>query len=91
MRDSASLLQRSFQEAQIGIAMADLDMRLHYVNPAFCNFLGRSADELIGRSQIEFVHPDRRAACGLVARHARASCQCAGGTRPPTWSRDTAQ
>jgi diguanylate cyclase (GGDEF)-like protein/PAS domain S-box-containing protein len=58
MRDSASLLRRSFEEAQIGIAMADLDMTLRYVNPAFCDLLGRSADQLLGRSQIDFVHPD---------------------------------
>jgi diguanylate cyclase (GGDEF)-like protein/PAS domain S-box-containing protein len=60
MRDSAALLQRSFEEAQIGVAMADLDMTLRYVNPAFCSLLGRSADELIGHSQIEFVHPDQQ-------------------------------
>jgi diguanylate cyclase (GGDEF)-like protein/PAS domain S-box-containing protein len=71
MRDSASLLQRSFQEAQIGIAMADLDMRLHYVNPAFCNFLGRSADELIGRSQIEFVHPDQQVDPAQIREHVK--------------------
>ena len=60
MRDSAMLLRRSFEEAQIGVAMADLDMTLRYVNPAFCELLGRSADELLGRSQIEFVHPDQQ-------------------------------
>jgi len=60
MRDSVSLLRRSFEEAQIGIAMADLDMKLGYVNPAFCTLLGRSADELVGRSQIDFVHPDQQ-------------------------------
>jgi diguanylate cyclase (GGDEF)-like protein/PAS domain S-box-containing protein len=60
MHGSAALLRRSFEEAQIGVAMADLDMKLRYVNPAFCALLGRSADELIGRSQIDFVHPDQQ-------------------------------
>jgi diguanylate cyclase (GGDEF)-like protein/PAS domain S-box-containing protein len=60
MRGSAALLRRSFEEAQIGIATAGLDMKLQYVNPAFCDLLGRGADELLGRSQLDFVHPDER-------------------------------
>jgi diguanylate cyclase (GGDEF)-like protein/PAS domain S-box-containing protein len=62
MYASAALLHRSFEEAQIGVAMADLDMTLRYVNPAFCALLGRTADELLGRSQVDFVHPDEQVA-----------------------------
>jgi diguanylate cyclase (GGDEF)-like protein/PAS domain S-box-containing protein len=60
MYESASLLRRSFEEAQIGVAMADLDMTLRYVNPAFCALLGRSRDELLGNSQVSFVHPEQQ-------------------------------
>ena len=66
MRDSASLLRRSFEEAQIGIAMADLDMTLRYVNPAFCDLLGRSADQLLGRCQVDFVHPDHQVSAAEI-------------------------
>jgi diguanylate cyclase (GGDEF)-like protein/PAS domain S-box-containing protein len=69
LHESAALLQRSFEEAQIGVAMADLDMTLHYVNPAFCSLLGRSADELVGRSQIEFVHPDEQVDPSYIHAH----------------------
>jgi diguanylate cyclase (GGDEF)-like protein/PAS domain S-box-containing protein len=60
LRGNSALLRRSFEEAQIGVAVADLDMNLRYVNPAFCEFLGRERAELLGRSQIEFVHPQER-------------------------------
>ena len=33
---------------------------LREVNPALCCMLGYSADELIGRSLLDLVHPDER-------------------------------
>jgi diguanylate cyclase (GGDEF)-like protein/PAS domain S-box-containing protein len=60
MRSSGALLRRSFEDVQIGVVMADLDMTMRYVNPAFCELLGRPADELVGRSAVDFIHPDER-------------------------------
>ncbi len=36
------------------------DGKVAHVNPAFTELLGFSADELVGRSAIEFIHPDDR-------------------------------
>jgi PAS domain S-box-containing protein len=52
------LREAVFAAAPAGIAVADADGRLRAVNPAFCELLGRSQNELLGRSFREFTHPD---------------------------------
>ncbi|MFC4068942.1 sensor histidine kinase [Actinoplanes subglobosus] len=47
-----------FDNARIGMLLTDPDGRLTRVNPAFCQMLGRPADELIGRDFTEYSHPD---------------------------------
>ena len=51
---------RAFEDASIGMAVADLDMRVIEPNPAFCALLGRTAEEIIGRRVRQFTHPDDR-------------------------------
>lgn len=47
-----------FEHSPVGVALADEFELLMLVNPAYCALLGRTADELIGRSPRDFVHPD---------------------------------
>jgi PAS domain S-box-containing protein len=47
-----------FEHSPVGVALADERELLMLVNPAYCALLGRSAEELIGRSPREFIHPD---------------------------------
>ncbi len=46
-----------FEKAGSGIAIADCDGRLREVNPAFCEMLGYTRDELIGGLAFNLVHP----------------------------------
>jgi diguanylate cyclase (GGDEF)-like protein/PAS domain S-box-containing protein len=47
-----------FEHSPVGVALADEGELLMLVNPAYCALLGRSAEELVGRSPREFIHPD---------------------------------
>jgi PAS domain S-box-containing protein len=49
-----------FAASSVGIAQADERGVLVRVNPAFCRMLGYPADRLLGRSFLEFTHPDDR-------------------------------
>ena len=44
----------AIESSLTGVALADLDGRLTYVNPAFCRLWGVSAAEAMGRSVIDF-------------------------------------
>jgi two-component system cell cycle sensor histidine kinase/response regulator CckA len=44
-----------------GLGVADQNYQFTYVNARFCEMLGYSHDEMIGRSLIEFVHDDAKA------------------------------
>lgn len=53
-------LRRLFEKAPVGIAV-HRDGELLYVNPKAAEFAGaRSANDLVGRSILEFVHPEDR-------------------------------
>jgi diguanylate cyclase (GGDEF)-like protein/PAS domain S-box-containing protein len=49
---------RAFDDAPIGMALATPEGRWLQVNPAFCELLGYSADELTGRTFVDVTHPD---------------------------------
>jgi len=53
-------LARIFDSAPDGIIVAGFDGYLKKVNPAFCEILGFSKDELLTTPFIEFVHPEDR-------------------------------
>ena len=68
-RAQAALLQSEQRFRQVvehapeGIAVVDSDMRFQYLNPVAVRLLGaQSASELLGRSHLDLVHPDERAA-----------------------------
>lgn len=58
-----------FEQAPVGMAIADLDHRLLRVNQTCCDFLGYSAAELQFRSIEEITHPDDRAADWTQIQH----------------------
>jgi PAS domain S-box-containing protein len=57
-RSAENRFEIGFEQAAIGAAISDLDGLPSRVNPAICQFLGRTKDELIGRRWTEFSHPD---------------------------------
>src|SRR3954452_16314133 len=48
----------AFEVSPIGMAFVAPDWRVVACNPAMCRMLGRSEEELRGRSATEFTHPD---------------------------------
>ena len=61
-----------FEHSPVGVALADESELLMLVNPAYCTLLGRSAEELIGRSPRDFIHPDDLPAHDETARRMAA-------------------
>lgn len=55
-------LGRAFTGSVIGMALLDLEGRWLEVNPALCRLLGRSPEELTGRSVLDVTHPEDREA-----------------------------
>jgi PAS domain S-box-containing protein len=58
LRESESRFRAIFEHAAIGIKLADRDGRLVGCNRALQEMLGYTEAELLGRSFIEFSHPD---------------------------------
>jgi diguanylate cyclase (GGDEF)-like protein/PAS domain S-box-containing protein len=50
--------RRAFEDAPIGMAVADLDGRFLEVNQALCAITGHTADELAGTTFAAITHPD---------------------------------
>src|SRR4051794_2136109 len=55
-------LAAAFEHLPIGMALFNGDGEYLRANRALCRLLGRPADELLGRRDQEFTHPDDRAA-----------------------------
>ncbi len=68
LRESEERFRRLFEQSPLGKAMAGLDFRFRSVNPALCDMLGYTEEELVGRSFLDVVHPDDRALCNQLAR-----------------------
>ena len=60
LRQHEEQLRLTLENAPIGIVTSDLDGRLLSVNPAFCNLLGYTAEELTNLSIADITHPDDR-------------------------------
>ncbi|MBC3383433.1 PAS domain S-box protein [Pseudomonas sp. SWRI179] len=68
-QDSDDRLSATYEAATIGIAEAGIDGRLLRVNDALCNMLGRSREELLAMTFLDYTHPDCIAQdAGLYAR-----------------------
>jgi len=72
MADAEELFRQAFEEAPIGTAMTtagvDGSATIVRANRLYAHALGLEPEDLVGRSNLEFVHPDDRAAA-LAARH----------------------
>jgi PAS domain S-box-containing protein len=51
-------LGRAFDDVAFGMMTLTPQLRVVWVNAALCALLGRDAEELVGRSILEFTHPD---------------------------------
>ena len=51
-------LELGFDDAAIGMVLLTPDLRVIRVNDALCALLGRDAEQLLGRSILEFTHPE---------------------------------
>lgn len=49
-----------YDTTSIGIARVSLDSKIEHANPAYCDILGYTEEELVGRHLKDFVHPDDR-------------------------------
>jgi diguanylate cyclase (GGDEF)-like protein/PAS domain S-box-containing protein len=57
-RAAEARFETGFEQAAIGAAILDLEGTPTRVNPAVCSLLGRSADQLVGRTWDAYCHPD---------------------------------
>jgi diguanylate cyclase (GGDEF)-like protein/PAS domain S-box-containing protein len=57
-RVSEDRFRRGFANSPVGMAIISADWRWLEVNDALCRMLGRTRDELVGRSPAEATHPD---------------------------------
>ena len=62
---SADVFETFFDQAAMGLALADLSTRYVRVNRTYAELLGRTPEDLIGVSFSEVLHPDDRAGDGL--------------------------
>jgi PAS domain S-box-containing protein len=58
LRDAEALFRSVFDNASIGMAVTAPDARLLRVNPAMCEILGYSEDELLGTEFSDITHPE---------------------------------
>ncbi|MGA2269170.1 MAG: PAS domain S-box protein [Bryobacteraceae bacterium] len=58
LQESESRFRTIFEQAAVGMVQASLDQRLVRVNQRFCEFVGRSREELLQLTIGEITHPD---------------------------------
>ena len=60
---SEERFRATFFQAAVGITQANLAGELRLVNDRFCEMLGYSRAEMLGKTFLEITHPDYRQAC----------------------------
>ena len=58
LRQSDERFRRAFEGSPLGILLVGLDGRIFQVNRSFCEMLGYSEQELIGRGPADLTHPE---------------------------------
>ena len=58
LRDSEQRFRNIFNNVPIGVVYTDLKGNVKQTNPAFCELLGYSADELSGMTVRDYTHPE---------------------------------
>jgi diguanylate cyclase (GGDEF)-like protein/PAS domain S-box-containing protein len=60
LRETESLFEEVFRHGPIGLMLVTQSRSIFRVNPAICDILGYTADELCGRTITDITHPDDR-------------------------------
>ncbi len=60
LREAHERFRSAFENAPIGMVIADLEGRIIRANPALGDIVGRSATDLVGTSASDLTHPDDR-------------------------------
>jgi PAS domain S-box-containing protein len=63
LRESEERFRGTFLQAAVGMSEASLSGEFRLVNDRFCGILGYPREELIGKTFLDFTHPDDRDAC----------------------------
>ncbi len=58
LRESEEKFRSIFDQSPVGSVLVGLDKRLNRCNSAFCNFIGYSENELIGKTISDITHPE---------------------------------
>ncbi len=73
LRDSEAHLQSLFEQSAGGICETDLEGRIVRVNDRYCQIVGRTRDDLLGRRMQDLTHPDDIAANLVLFQQAAVS------------------
>ncbi len=73
LREAHERFRSAFENAPIGMGMADLEGKLVRANSAFGKIVGRSAEELCGMNLRDLTHPDDRETTAAEMRRLRTS------------------
>ncbi|HKX62756.1 MAG TPA: PAS domain S-box protein [Verrucomicrobiae bacterium] len=60
VRQTEEQFRRAFEDANVGMVIADCDLNICQANGAFCQMMGLTRDELIHRNVVDLTHPDDR-------------------------------
>lgn len=58
LRESEERFRAVAEQAEAGIVIVDAGHRMSFVNDRYCEILGRTRDDLLGRTVQELTHPD---------------------------------
>jgi two-component system cell cycle sensor histidine kinase/response regulator CckA len=67
-REGELLFRRVFDHLPVGAGLLSTDGRFHRINPAFCQMVGRSEDELRGMTFLDVTHPGDRSMSAAQVR-----------------------
>lgn len=79
LQRSQAVFQRTFEHAPVGMAVFGPDRRFVRVNPAFCRFLGRTQDQVLGRTVRDVSHADDVVLTEQVSREVRGGSTAVTG------------
>jgi PAS domain S-box-containing protein len=68
LRSSEERFRAAFEDAHAGMALGRLDTHFLAVNRTFCEMLGYSEKELLGKTSLEITHPDDLAVTSEAAQ-----------------------
>ncbi|MCP4348469.1 MAG: PAS domain S-box protein [Desulfobacterales bacterium] len=68
LREREELFRAVFQNAGVGVSLADMNRKIVQTNPALRRILGYTDDELIGMTFTELTHPDDREKSSILHR-----------------------